>query len=125
MASMTTWTARRAKRGDGDRFLCGRLVAGRHVCPEMIARLALDQPSSEIWLPVGLTDDGSPGAFRWSSYAAARIARGEGELGRGKALIRAGQAPERVHTVTMEGQTVTVPCRKGHQNNLTWPEPSV
>jgi hypothetical protein len=81
------WPARLALRGDLDRVLCGRQVAGRYVCDAVLARrYVIDTAegrasSSMILIPDGLTDQDErgkhTGEYRWSSYAQHRADRGE------------------------------------------------
>jgi hypothetical protein len=70
---MTTWTARRAKTGDTDRILCGRMVNGQYPCGGLVGRVV----EGRIYVSPGLTDAGSPGVFRWSRHAIEQIAQGK------------------------------------------------
>jgi len=121
---VTTWDARQKKSrsadrsADRDKILCGFTVENRYCCVEIVAHKALwsaddehDLPGpDELWLPVGLTDDGTPGEYRWSQYAADRIKRYESpSVGRGGGATRA---------VRLGSGAIVVPCRKGHRNRV-------
>lgn len=124
---MTTWTARRAKTGDTSRLLCGRMVDGRYACPHEVARTAPGLPGRAL-LPPGLTDAGSPGAFRWSRHALDRMARGESPVHDRRRVLSPLEAWGRDGgSFRTEGQgmefrdvaaPVTVPCVKHHTNRI-------
>lgn len=114
---MTVWDARRAQHGDLRRLLCGRMVDGQYSCPELVAHKALwsaDEQGppqrDEVWLPVGLTDEGSPGAFRWSGDSKRRMLRGQHRLRR-----RGGET----QSIRLGDGSIVVPCRLGHHNRVT------
>lgn len=147
MAIVTTvWRARRAKRGDPSRILCGRMVGGRHVCPEVVAyaftdaglafraeqrrrsrdatnllgplvsaaggridRAWVEPLIGKFTLPAGLTDEGTPGRYRWSEYALERERRGE-------ELEHLRGSRNRIRTVEIADLPITVPCKRHHDN---------
>ena len=87
-----------------------------------------------VFLPPGLTDEGTPGIFRWSAYAAARMERGESPFQDGRGVLSPLEAwgrndgSFRVAGKGMEFQEVavpiTVPCVKHHQNRIDDEAPS-
>lgn len=122
MAGVTVWKARRAKRGweeraidplapeaitnVGDRILCGWHLGSAYCAEAPIAWLALDETG--LFLPMGLTDYGSPGQFRWARPS--RKQRASGNASPMAPVVRYGRI----------GVRAVVPCRRGHLNLVDW-----
>lgn len=86
---MTTWPARR----DGNRILCGRLVAGRHVCQGEVARVQLPGGDAETWKPDG---SGKGGEYIFLMPGYKEVPRGSGNWipnRRGANMAARGQTP--------------------------------
>jgi hypothetical protein len=93
------WPARRS----GDRIVCGRLVAGRHVCQGELARVERLIPGQDsgvaqevITLPTGFVED-PPGSHHWrlSARAQQQMAASRAAVGTRRRTAGAlGSAPD-------------------------------
>lgn len=106
------------------RVLCGRLDrgTGRYVCNEVVATLwhhPGGSPSVVIALPPGVTEAGSPGRWRVTSYVKKKRAEGR------KASMKRGTKDEETGRRQPRGMVATVfpftaPCAKGHENQVDY-----
>lgn len=115
---MTVWRARLAKprqdRDDDDllrRNIGGRILCGWHVGSDYCAAPPIAYLTYEfdaVTLPRGLTDEGTPGMFRWSQSHRRRES-----AGRPNPAAPADLSYGRRGNVTLP---IRVPCRKNHDN---------
>jgi hypothetical protein len=116
---MTVWTARRAKHPDrrldinGPRILCGRMVDGEYPCGEIIAWYA-QLGSTDVVIPSGLTDDGTPGRYHWSRHALERMDRGEDSRSDRRTFDRSAE----VGYIRVVSTPLTLPCASRHENAI-------
>ena len=94
------------------------MVGDKYVCDAMIAVVPAEgtrywtlesKPSDKVWLRIGLTDDGTPGAYRWSRWAMDKIVSGREPKG-----TRGSDGNPNVP----ESLPVTAPCIHGHSNTI-------
>lgn len=92
----TTWRGRQGKKADAGsgRILCGWHAGTTYCAAPPIAWV--DDDGERVYLPMGLTDDGTPGQYRWSSKV--------------RRHVRVQRMPWR-----WGGPAAwTLPCEKGH-----------
>lgn len=114
-----------ARRGRVDRSMDGRVrvLCGWHrginYCAEPPIGWVRGLQPTHVMLPEGLTDEGSPGMFRWSSHARRRHASGQSMTHSRRSQGDDSPNWRGFYEAWRDAELpVTLPCRKGHSSRV-------
>lgn len=117
---MSAYAAHRAKQPRPDLDKHGpRVLCGANGCREVIAYVAnRQQPGLVVVLP-GLTDEGTPGEYRWSRHAQERAEGGRTpEYDRSATYVYSRAQWQTVGPLRFARVPCSIPCRRGHLNRI-------